>query len=109
LAGNDLWKQATHENVLTFSSQLRATLEKVEESAIFFDEIDYEKLKNILKIFGEFRLGKIRLLEIRSEGDMRFVVPDIAEEQIDRNRRYKHEYEELLNEIRISFRERICR
>lgn len=109
LAGNDLWKQATHENVLTFSSQLRATLEKVEESAIFFDEIDYEKLKNILKIFGEFRLGKIRLLEIRSEGDLRFVVPDIAEEQIDRNRRYKHEYEELLNEIRISFRERICR
>jgi hypothetical protein len=109
LAGNDLWEQATNENVLTFSNQLRATLDKVEESAIFFDEADYRKLKNILEIFGAFRLGKIRLLEIRSERDLRLVFTDIAEKQIDYNRQYKDEYEELLNEIRISFRERICR
>jgi hypothetical protein len=108
LAGDDLWGKLNDDNILTFSKQLRETQDKVEESAIFFDEEDYINLKNLLETFENFKLGKVYLGEIRSSEDLRFVSIGLALQQIEINRKYKDKYESLLDKIRVTFRERLC-
>lgn len=108
LAGDDLWGKLNADNILIFSKQLRETQDKVEESAIFFDEEDYMNLKNLLETFGHFQLGKVYLGEIRSSEDLSSVFIRLALRQIEINREYKNRYESLLDKIRITFRERLC-
>ena len=80
---------------------------KLDESAIFFEEEEYMRLREILNVFGNFRLGKIRLIDIRNEEDLYRISSSQARRQIERNLRYKCEYEELLDKIRVSFRDRL--
>lgn len=110
LAGDDLWNKVNEDNILAFTERLRETSDKVEESAIFFDEEDYVTLKDILQDFAHFRLGKIKLYQIRSKKDFesRYIDMDDAVSQIEFNRGYKSSYEALLDKIRVSFRGRLC-
>jgi len=107
LAGDELWKGASKNNIMNFSQLLNEILLKLEESAIFFEEEEYMRLRAILNVFGNFRLGKIRLINIRNEEDLAFIFLKMAEEQIELNLRHKREYEKLLDEIRVSFRDRL--
>lgn len=107
-AGDSLWEIASKENILNFALHLRETTSKIRESAIFFDEGDYEQLNRLLKDFGSFRLGKLRLHEIRSQTDIdRYVRLHAAQEQINKNYIIKQQYEELLEKIRVSFKNRL--
>ncbi|ALB40450.1 MULTISPECIES: hypothetical protein [Nostocales] len=107
LAGEELWKGASENNIMNFSQLLNEILLKLDESAIFFEEEEYMRLREILNVFGNFRLGKIRLIDIRNEEDLYRISSSQARRQIERNLRYKCEYEELLDKIRVSFRDRL--
>lgn len=96
--GNDLWIGATKETIKEFSQQLAETRQLVREQALCFDEGDYMSLRDVLADFEQFVNGKERLFDLP---------PDAMKRQIQRNGEIKLRYEELLNRIRISFRDRI--
>ena len=124
LAGDDLWNQASVENFFVFTEQLRKTTTVVREGEIFFEDDDRERLTDILKQFGRYRMGKNRLINIRSKGDLFEEYPytdehekeyldklikESIQEQVNRNRQIKIEYERLLDTIRISFKTRLSK
>lgn len=113
LAGDDLWEKADIKNLSRFADKLRKTITVVREGDLFFEEDDRKNLLESLNEFGRFRLGKRRLIEIRSipefEEDVRRGYLPLAQvtEQIEENYRYKVKYEKLLEKIRVSFKERL--
>lgn len=108
VAGDNLWGKASKTNVEKFARQLRLTQGRVHKGAIFFDDQDYTKLQELLTAFGRFEIGKLRLREIRSLVDLDNFAGEIGP-QIDQNRRYKEEYEAILDRIRVAFRSRLSR
>lgn len=117
LAGDDLWVKANMETFLKFAEQMRQTLTMAREGEIFFDERDRMDLLAILDEFGMFRVGKLRLIEIRSNHDFEEFKRDLAVEekrtlkrivdQVKENYESKIKYETLLEKIRISFKKRL--
>lgn len=116
LAGNALWEKANDDNLVKFAEQLKLTMQVSHEGEIFFDELDYRQLLSVLKKFENFRLGKVRLIEIRSIQELERFMREgfISHEniyrqirQINENQRLKREYEEILDKIRISFRQKL--
>jgi hypothetical protein len=111
LAGDDLWNTANEENLLTFAKQLRKTTKLVREGEIYFDDEDREKLLGVLTRFGQYRLGKVRVVELRTKSDLRDIKPhhldQVIEEQVNKNRAFKSTYEDLLEKIRVSFKRRL--
>lgn len=111
VAGDDLWELATEENIVVFAQRLREAKTTILEGEVFFTDKDREDLLKILERFLNFRLGKARLIEIRSKGDILIFslssIEGIKEEissQIKRNYEYKIQYEQLLENIRVSFK-----
>lgn len=105
LAGDDLWEMASKDNLVKFASQLRDTTQIAHEGEIFFEESDREQLLSVLKAFNSFRFGKKKLIDIYSTRDIK--VWNIAHIQIDVNRRYKIQYEDILDTVRISFKQKL--
>jgi hypothetical protein len=106
-AGDALWRQATTENLAHFAAQWHRTKLTVDEGGIFFEEEHHQSLLHLLKKFGEYNDGKMKVVQIRSQQDAKWGNPDLLRQQIDRNWHYKVEYEQLLEKIRVSFRERL--
>lgn len=112
LAGDELWERATAEGVATLSKRLGETQLMVRESEIFFEEEDRQQLLSLLDTLARYRLGKLRLVEMRSTQDLgRFgVSPRMIQEvreQISINGGFRERYEHLLERIRISFKQRL--
>jgi len=117
LAGYDLWECADEDNILNFADQLRAATQTAYEGEIFFEEEDLSNLLKVLDTFSRFRLGKVRLIRIRSSGDLKeaselffrdeFELIEAIDKQISRNYDCKLEYEKILEAIRKSFREKL--
>jgi len=113
LEGNELWKRANDNNLVKFAEQLKLTMQVVHECEIFFDELDYKKLFSVLNKFENFKLGKRRLIEISSKQDLeRFrsegsILHEHISNQINVNQTLKREYEQILDNIRISFRQKL--
>jgi TIR domain len=113
LTGSDLWEIANKENLVRFANQLRDTIQLVYEGSIFFEESDYSQLLSVLEEFRYFRVGKERLVEVRTIKDVEiqeelfsfssFRFERRIAEQIEENRRHKVEYESVLDKIRVSF------
>lgn len=111
ICGDALWAEANKENISRFSEQLRETKEIVKEEAIFFDDDDYKDLRDLLEKFSEFGEGKIRLINIRSKEeleDYEYLERKIREQIVD-NWDHKEKYENILENIRSSFRNRLSK
>lgn len=114
VAGDDLWEIASQENVIVFAKRLREAKTIVREEEIFLEDKDREDLNKVLRDFMNFRLGKVELIEIRSKRDIE-KYSYMSEEQIERevsrqiqeNYKYKIQYEQLLEKIRVSFKRRL--
>jgi len=113
VAGDALWESASPENILTFANALQFAKIRVNDDAIFFENGDYHELLNLLKIFGNFYVGKQRLIRIRTRADLDRArsSPPIRrmQRQINENRETKVKYESLLDQIMESFRVRLSR
>lgn len=101
IAGDDLWEDASNENILKYAEQLRTTYKAVQEGAIFLEECHYQRLMEILEVFRSYEVGKKRLFELRRM-DIRNI--DRNEfQQIRRNGDDRKRYSDLLREIRNEF------
>jgi hypothetical protein len=114
VAGDDLWKKVSDENLITYAEQLRKTTRFVQEGEIFFDDQDREQLLDILTEFQQYRLGKMRLAEIRTKIEVQKNIYAIigvqqVERQIERNRENKLRYENMLDQVRVSFKARVSK
>lgn len=107
-AGNALWAELTDEHLWGFSEQLRKTRRIAEDNAIFFEERHYRELQKVLKVFGEFYLGKMTLQHLTQPEDVDLVIREVAESQIEVNRKTKLRYETLLDNIRTAFRKQLA-
>ena len=104
VAADKLWESAARETLIDFSTQLRTTNAAVHRGSLFLEESHYQQLKLILDLFGQFEIGKERLIDIRSASQLEDVyVPHIANQQIEMNRRSKQDYDDLIERIRSGF------
>lgn len=107
LAVDTLWHKATKPNIATLALQLRKTKEKVNNWSLFFDDNHLQELLRLLQNLEKLRAGKIRLFDIRSREDMKYVYPKEIESQVQENRQSKEQFDNLLENLRRSFRDRL--
>jgi len=107
LTVDSLWQRATKTNIETLARELAATKDKVNAWSIFFEKRHLKELNKLFEILENFETGKIRLVEIRSKNDMRDVSPEAVSYQIQQNRMFKEDFENLLEEMRDSFKSRL--
>ncbi len=115
---NDLWDNANDVTLLSFINSLKETSDTLEANALILNEVDYNDLKNILAKFGEYRIGKTRLIDmdkgkIKAErkefllSNGAHAIYDERLSQLSQNEDIKNEYEKLLGELRIKFQDKM--
>lgn len=102
-----LWEQVTKQNVSNLVRQLRTTKQKVDNWSIFFDEDHLQQLRGIIKAIESFSTGKLSLEEIWSRNDLNYLQVGEIKTQVERNRHYRDQLEELLENLRRNFRDRL--
>ncbi len=122
LAGEDLWENPNPDNVVTFTKQLRETKLTVQEGELYFDDADRNDLLRVLDKLSDYGNGKERLVDYYAELD-RLGGPQYVTEQMQRdweymgreitrqinlNGKYRLEYQQILERIRLSFRGRLA-
>ena len=109
--GKELWKHAEPKTLKEFSEQLKITKITVEKNALLIEDLDYAKLLDIISKFGKFEIGKLRLKEFRDKETNEFVKNGVdaieIKRVIDQNRQTKDEFNEMVDKLRISFKQQI--
>jgi len=112
MAGDNLWEKVSTDNLYEFSQQLRQVKILALEGDIYFEDEHREKLNGVLQSLGRFRVGKQYLSEIRRKETIEDFMGFQQEEiryRVESNRKAKKEYEQLLDEIRIAFRNKLSK
>ncbi len=104
-----LWQKANGENIVALAEQLRYMKSQIRDWSLFFEGTHLEELNRLLEILETFKAGKMNLVEIRSKEDIPRFFPHEIERQIGENRDYKEKFEQILEEMRVSFQRRLSR
>ena len=102
-----LWQRVTRENILALANQLRKLKSQINDWSIFFEDDHLQELKRLLRILENFEAGKTNLLRIRSRENIPGYFTNEVERQIEINKKYKEEFEQLLEKLRVSFQRRL--
>ncbi|QCX37313.1 hypothetical protein FF125_02235 [Aureibaculum algae] len=109
--GEELWEKAEPQLTKKFSKQLRETKLTVEKSALLIEDGHYKSLTTILDKFGNFEIGKLRLINLRNktvhEMNEYGVRNNEIRNVIENNRQTKQEYIKLTKELSSSFKAQI--
>lgn len=105
---DDLWNEASSENLGRFVDTLGSAIEGAESSKVFLDKEHFEELQKLFHTFNKYHYGKAHLLDLRSNMEG-FDRPKkmLAGKVIKENKRFKNEYSELLDKVSESFREKL--
>ena len=106
ITGDNLWERASKTNLRKFADQLKQTKDQVTKSSLLIEDDHYRLLKDLLNKFGEFRFGKIKLIELCGRSRLEFADTEILR-TIEQNRRAKERYSELLDQIEHSLRRQL--
>jgi hypothetical protein len=101
--GDDLWESATAAKVSKFQQQFMKTKHEIEKGSLLIEDEHYSGLRNILQRFEEYELGKRKLLAARQND----INSDDIDRFIDNNNIHRKQYNDLIMEIRSSFRRQI--
>ena len=104
-----LWQKANRNNIVALAKQLRYMRSQVDNWSLFFEETHLQELNRLLNILENFEGGKIELVRIRSSEDITRYFQNEIEKQIEQNRLYKEEFEQIIEEMRVSFKRRLSR
>ncbi len=106
--GDRLWERVSLNEVELFSKVLLEAQIAVNHGRLILSEEHYLKLITIFKSFNNYRIGKKRLLEIRSKQEWQENIRISSEKNIHKqiisNRKNKENYDNLLDEILINFK-----
>jgi Glu-tRNA(Gln) amidotransferase subunit E-like FAD-binding protein len=108
IAGDSLWEEANSINARRFAQQLQKTRDMVQKRSLLIEGAHYEALKKLMEEFGDFNLGKARLLELRRN---QFPLQDLADHDVNRviqeNRLKKEAYSKLLTQLERSLKDQL--
>jgi hypothetical protein len=104
LFADDLWQQATPENLESFSRQLRSTKIAIEKASLFIEENHYEELTRIIKFFSEYQIGKSKLISFRQSNDFD---PNTVDQMIAENGTKKGAFETLILAVKADLKRQI--
>lgn len=109
--GEELWEQANSTTIKKFSKQLRITKSIVEKSALLIEDQHYIELIHILDEFGNFEVGKLRLLTLRNRQVHELEQEGVNEYEvrrvIDQNRQIKNDFNSMVLGLSTSFKSQI--
>lgn len=103
--GEDLWEHASSRNLTNFAKQIKETKNKIEQNILLINDEHYDKLINILKTFGKYKIGKENLINYRklsrdNEFELNFNENDFKTV----NQSIKIEYDCLIDMIASDFK-----
>ena len=101
--GDDLWDDAKFIKLKKFQEQFKKTKQEIEKGSLLIEDEHYSELQDILQRFEEYESGKRRLLAARQNDINNTDVNGF----IDANRIHRKKYNDLIMEIRSSFRKQI--
>jgi hypothetical protein len=106
---NNLWHQATIDNLKDLSKKLTTAYDTVEKSAILIEPRHYQEMQMILEEINEFQFGKERLLELRQNFEQRKgnVTQGDIRNVIQNNEMTKQRFEKYLDEYRLCLQRQI--
>lgn len=107
-----LWQKADPSQIPAFSEQIRLTRKAIDENLLLIEDEHYVKLIQLIGQFEQFQFGKSKLIDIRLQiesGDPSplTITKDEAQSTIDKNKKTKDKYDELIMDIGNSFRNQI--
>jgi hypothetical protein len=106
--GDKLWEEANTINARRFARQLHKTRDMVQKRSLLIEDEHYEALKKLLQEFGNFNLGKVRLMELRRQ---QFQLSEVLDQEVKRviqqNRSKKDAYSKLLSELEQSLKRQL--
>jgi hypothetical protein len=109
--GDRLWERASKDTLQEFIDALRKAQTATNCGRLLLRENDYQELKTLLTEFENYRVGKQRLIEIRSpqELDANFEQThgEDVEQQIKANSIRRTAYEQTLDSVVAHFREEL--
>lgn len=91
-----LWEEANQSNLTSFTKQLKLTIDQIEKSALFIEDIHYKELKLILKQFSNYQIGKSKLIRYREINTSIYEIDSL----IEANGQNKEQYEKLIETIK---------
>ncbi len=103
--GEALWRRASKEHLEAFTDQLDETKSVARANQIVFETEHYEQLRQIFLAFERFWIGKLDVYTLRSKKADDLIEP--IQQQIERNRKYKAEYEQLVERIGEAFKKQL--
>ena len=106
ISGEKLWNELDIENLSKFSDQLEETFEKIDKASILIEDQHYLELRGLMTKFANFSSGKMALFKMRfSEQNKQKITSEMMQDaQALVNELIKDSYEEILSEMRVSFR-----
>lgn len=109
--GDELWERVTPTALTSFVHAYRAALVLTNRGRLILSEDHYQQLNATLQVFGQYSLGKGRLLELRSDEQLDEIVRNANFVEIHGtirdNGATREKYRQLLSEIAIQFRARL--
>jgi len=108
IAGDSLWEDANSQNARRFALQLQKTRDMVQKRSLLVEDEHYEALKRLMQEFGDFDLGKARLMELRRNHFPLEDVPDHDVQRVIQQNHLKREaYSQLLTELEQSLKHQL--
>ncbi|HKB68744.1 MAG TPA: hypothetical protein VKC61_23075 [Pyrinomonadaceae bacterium] len=108
IAGDHLWEEANTVNARRFARQLQKTKDMVQKRSLLIEDAHYESLKSLMEEFGDFNLGKTRLLELRrNQFPLQDVQDHMVQDVIEQNRQKKEAYSLLLVNLELSLKRQL--
>jgi hypothetical protein len=110
LSGEHLWESASPQNIADFAYRLQVAESIVNMYEDVFEQDHFSALHYLFKKMGDYRVGKEKLLKIKSEKQEEFVRWSLDDGvknrlQIQLNKNFKQQYESLLLMIQEDFKE----
>lgn len=106
-----LWQKADPAQIPSFSEQIRLTRNAISDNLLLIEEEHYNKLIQLIEQFEQFQFGKSKLVDIRTQLEDGVPVSVISKEEaqktINKNKKTKDKYDELIMDIGKSFRMQI--
>lgn len=108
---DELWENADPQELPGLSKKVWVVKEAVNINVLIIEEVHFEQLLNIVKRFEDFEFGKKQLVQLRNKSAHQVqeigVSQEMVRQVIEKNRATKQDYDQLISDLAISFRNQI--
>ena len=105
---DNLWKDASKENLKNFIKQLGETETKINKNSIIIEKHNKQELDELVEVLWNFAIGKTNLIELRSSiNEIDRLDNQMIRDTIKRNGEIKKRFDKIYKEMEKSFRKQL--